>query len=348
MTTEALTPEVVRQFDEVAVKSGLQKDSALQLRDQFKTHYEDIADLRVQADTITDPENPVHTKLSREVRLMLREVRCDVENVRKALKADSLARGKAIDGYANVLKYMCEPVEERLLAIEQHEERKEQARIAALVEERSAALRAEDVDPSAYNLGVMDDATWDTTIAIAKQRKADRIEAERKAEADRLAREKADREARAKAEAEAKEARAQAEAERKARVAAEAKAKAEREAAEEVARREKAKADAALAKEREARQKAERDAAEAKRKEAERVAEEKAAAEAKAKAEAEAQAAAARAPDREKIMAFADSVRGMADVFPTVATEAGKSVRVVIVAQIEKFALWIEKQAETL
>ena len=349
---EALEPEVVtKELVKVQVQSGIQHDAAVALQKEFANYYAEIVELRAKALAVTNPEAETDQKIAREVRLGLKRVRCDVESARKTLKADSLARGKAIDGFANVLKYLCEPIEEKLAAVEQYAELKEAARIARLAQERTQALTTAGADPlaiAAYNLGIMDEATFDAVLAGEKKKLADKIEAERKAQAERVAREQADRIAREKAEAEAKQARAQAEAERKAREAAEAKAKAQREAAEEVARREKAKADAALAKEREARQKAERDAAEAKQKEAERVAAEKAAAEAKAKAEAEAQAAAARAPDREKIMAFADSVRGMADVFPTVATEAGKGVRVVIVAQIEKFALWIEKQAEAL
>jgi hypothetical protein len=52
--------------------------------------------------------------------------------VRKSLKEESLKRGKAIDGYANVLKYLCEPIEDKLFEIEQYAERKEAARVAAL------------------------------------------------------------------------------------------------------------------------------------------------------------------------------------------------------------------------
>jgi hypothetical protein len=355
---EVLKPEVVaNEIKTVVQKSGLAEDSALSLRGQFADFYNSIVEWREKAAMVTKPEDATHQKLAREVRLGLRRVRCDVENARKALKADSLARGKAIDGFANVLKYLCEPVEEKLAEVEQYAERQEAARVAAIVEDRTRALVELEADPSAYNLGAMDDETWVLVLSAAAENRRNRIEAERKAEAERIAREQADRIAREKAEAEAAAARAEAERERKAREAAEAKAKAEREkaeanarkareAAEAQARAEKAKADAKLKAEREAREKAEREAAEAKRKEQARIDAEKAAEAARAKAEAEAKRKAAAAPDREKIMAFAAQVRNL--VVPDMSTDAAQDIRDNVAAKCGQFAEWIEKQAEAL
>jgi hypothetical protein len=242
---EAVNVEVINeQLCEVEKTCNIAEDSALALRGQFSDYYGQIEYLRTLAATVSEPANPAHQRIAREARLGLRKVRCEVENVRKALKADSLARGKAIDGFANVLKYLCEPVENRLLEVEQYAERQEAARIAALVEERSEALRMVGGDPSAYNLAEMDDkAFYDLAEMVG------RMAEERAAEEKRIADEQA---ARAKAEAEEKErlraenARLQAEAKAKdaeaARLRAEAAAR-DREAAE--ARR---KADAEAAK----------------------------------------------------------------------------------------------------
>jgi DNA repair exonuclease SbcCD ATPase subunit len=347
VVVEVLEPEIVgKQLAKVETESGLGTDEALALRGQFAEYYNTITEWRGKAATVKDPENPAHQKIAREVRLGLKNVRCDVERVRKAMKADALARGKAIDGFANVLKYLCEPVEEQLAAVEQHAERKEQARVAALAAERLAMLAAEGADGAAYNLGVMDDATWALVLAGAKQARADREAAARQAEADRVAREQADRIAREKAEADAAAARAEAEKERKARAAAEAEAKAEREAADAKARAEKANAEAKLKAEREAREKLEREAAEAKRKEAERIATEKRIAAEKAAAEAEAKRKAAAAPDREKLATLAAAVRALP--IPELTSEAGATLAVTISNQRERFAAWIETQAAAL
>ena len=253
-------------------------------------------------------ENAIDRKLARECRLALREVRCSIEGVRKDAKADALRYGKAVDGMANVLKFLCEPEEERLEAIEQFEARKEAARIAALVAERSAALVAVNADTAAFNLGTMNAETWNTVIAAATKAKTDKEEAERQAEADRIKKE---------ADAAAERARIIAENERlkietAARVAAwlaeqkrleierqaaAAKAEAERKEAAAKAEAEQKKLQAKLDAERAARKQAE--AAEAKAKAeaaaaaeaaAKTAAKAKAALDAKAKAEAEAKA----------------------------------------------------------
>lgn len=375
---EVLEPEVVgSQLAEVERSAGVAGDTALALRGQFADYYNNIVTLRETAVQVTDPTNAVHQKIARTVRLGLKKVRCEVEATRKTLKADSLARGKAIDGFANVLKYLCEPIEEKLAAVEQYAERQEAARIAALVAERTASLVAVECDPTPYNLSVMDDATFALVLAGAKKQREERIEAERKAEADRIAREQADRIAREKADADAKAAREEAEKARKAQAAAEAKAekerkaaaakareieekaRAEREAAEAAARKAKAEADAKLRAEREAaearerelreaREKAEREFAAVQQREADRVASEKEAAAAKAKAQREAAEKAARAPDRDKIMRFAVAVRSLVNDVPEMKTDAGLVVTAAIVPQVERFANWIEQQAETL
>lgn len=343
---EVLAPEVVgQQLAEVEKSSGISDDSAVALRDQFSSYYEQIVDWREKAVMVTDPADAVHQNLARDIRLGLKRIRCDVETTRKTLKADSLARGKAIDGFANVLKYLCEPIENRLLAVEQYAERQEAARIAALTEERVKALIAAGAEPmtiQAYNLGVMDEPTFNAVLAGEKQKKTDREEAVRKAEAERVAREQSDRIAREKAEKEAAEARAMADKERKAREAVEAKARAEREAAEASARAEREAAEAKLTKEREERERLERVAASNARKEEERLAAERNAEELKRRAADKA----ARAPDRQKMMVFAQDIRNLN--LPVASTQAGKKVLGVIAEKRDAFANWVEKVAETL
>ncbi len=333
---EVLEPEVVgQQLEAVEKSAGLAEDRALALRGEFAPFYNRIVEWREKAELVTKPEDETHQKIAREVRLGLRKVRCEVENTRKALKADSLARGKAIDGFANVLKYLCEPVEEKLLAVEQYAERQEAARIAALVQERIAALAAVEADPTAYNLGQMDDETFALVLAAAKKRQAERVEAERKAESDRIAQEKADADERERVRAENERLKKEA-AEREAEAAKErarvdAERRKEREAAATKARELEAKAKA----ERDAREKVEREVAAAKAKEAARV-----------KAEVEAKAKAERAPDKEKILAYADSLMS---VLPTQCRnhDAAKIMNSVL-RRTGEHVDWIKQQAEAL
>lgn len=193
--------------------------------------------------------------------------------------------------------------------------------------------------------------------AEAEERERIRQENERlKAEAAAKEAElKAEREAAAKREAEAEAKRkAEREAEERARAEASAKADAERKAAEEAARREREAVEAKAKAEREALEaklKAEQEAKEKAEREA-KAAREKAEAEARAKAEEEAKEKArlaeqarkaASAPDREKILSFAEHVRGLK--LPEMATPEGEAAAKEIAKKVRSFAKWIGEQA---
>jgi hypothetical protein len=349
---------------DVIKREGVAESARTGLIQAFAPFHQQITTALEAARGVTDGANPSHQKVARACRLELRRVRCKVEDARKAAKADALRYGKAVDGLANVLKFLCEPEEERLDAIEKHAERIEAARVAQLVADRTAALVDVGVDPAIYNLATMDDATFDAAVETAKRMIAERQEAERRAEAERVQREKAEAEERARqraendrlrAEAEAREAAiaaerraaaeelARIESERqkerqaveKAQAEARARAEAERAQIEAERRREREKAEAALKAEREARAIAEFNAA---------AVREHAEAEAKAKAEAERRAA--QAPDREKIEAFATAVYAME--MPAMSTELGSQMANEIRDRVVALAEWVYQKSTEL
>jgi hypothetical protein len=369
---EVIEPEVMKR--ELAVLAPAEAEP---LKTAFLTMFGQAEKWVAQAKSIvvTDATDLRGMKLARETRLAIREIRCNGENARKKLKADIVLKGRAIDGIANVLKALCEPAEAHLEEQEKFAERAEAKRIADLVAVRSAELVALAVDPAFYRLGDMTPEAYAQLVASIKAAAAAKIEAERVAEAARIAAIEADKaerarvaaeNARLKAESEerekaakieretaakalsAAEAKAKAEREkaaaeaakaaeqaRKEREAIEAKAKAERDEAVRVAAEQKKIADAEALKEKQAREKAE----------AELAAQRKAAAD-KAAAETLAAQQAAAAPDRIKIVALANVVRGIA--IPEMSTENGKTARAEIAAKVEQFAKWIEGKAKAL
>ena len=361
---EVAVKVVTADLDKVNVASGIGDESAMEIRGKFGEFYNDIVSWRKQAEAITDPENAEQQAIARTVRLGLRRVRCDVETVRKSLKAESLSRGKAIDGYSNVLKHLCEPIEAQLMDVEKHAERQEEARVAVMVTERTTLIVDAEADPTAYNLAAMDEETFAIVLAGAVKRRDDRVEADRAAEAARIKKEADDKKEQdrvrveneklkadaVKAGAAAKVERAaaakvQADIEAKAAAkaaAVEAKAKTDREAAEAAATKELAAA--------EAKQKAANDTAQAEREKREAVERKathaKALADAAEQAKADAAAAAARAPDRDKITAIAVKMR--AATLPGMSTPEGKAAMEKIASQREKFAAWIDGIAEGL
>lgn len=355
---EILPPENKLAPLVLTIEPGLEQDTQQSLLTAFQGFYQSADEWRAKALSIqiTRPDQIREMKLARETRLALREIRIKADKRRKEMKEDSLRRGKAIDGAFNMLAHAIEPLERHLLEQEQFINRMEEERKAKLKIEREDALRP-FTDVTLYQLGEMDEATFNQLLETNRLGYAARQEAAKKAEAERIERERIEAEERAKREAAeaAERARIKAENERlKAeREAAEIAARAEREAAQAEARRiaeETRKEREAI----EAKAKAEREAAAAQARK-EREAREAAEAALKAK-EAEEQRkrdaalaaarAAAAAPDREKLTKLAADIRALK--IPLLTTAAGREIQDLIQTQVTKFAVWVENQTTKL
>jgi len=340
MTAEIAThqPETPKTDALAAITTDLEPESATSIRHAFGPIFDLAAEWTRRAAEIkvTSIDQKREMKLARESRLAVRDARLQVEANRKRLKESIVRRGKAIDGAANVLKDLLEPIEIYLLEQETFASRHEAARKDALRSAREEALRALGTDPKAFaNLGETDETTWESVLQTAKDAQAARLQAEKEAEEVRL---EAERIAAEKREAERKEkARLEAERIEREKAQAEENARLKRERDELEAQRATERAAARAETERVERElAAERAKAEAERKAAE---------ERRLAAEAEARAAAL-APDREKLRAFAAALRGLP--VPELTTEAGVKARSTLEAQLEKFARWVEKMGKDL
>jgi len=327
--------------------------------------------------TVTDATQVTEINASRQNRLKLRAVRIAADKTRKTLKEDSQKLGNAIQSIYNLLALDIEKEEKRLQDAEDFAERAEAERKEKLKQERTAALVNADAlaDLTGYDLGAMSDASFSNLLESTKMVVAARKAAAYKAESERiesariaaeeLARKEAERQAElAEAQKKAAEAAAMAKAEREAREKVEAEAKAREAAATaeakrlaDVARAEQIKRDAEIIAERsriksesDAREKAERDAklaAEAEAKKLRDAETARIAADAKAKSEREAaEKKAAQAPDKEKLLTFADSVAAL--TVPEVGTDAAKAVREEVTSKVRNFANWIRSQSANL
>ena len=337
--TKEISVEIVPQ------ELGLDKPSTLSLETAFSGFFQDAEEWKGKAEIITDP------KEARSARLELKSLRVSAEKRRKELKADSLRMGKAIDGANNILLAIIVPIEKNLEAIEKAEERRVAQELADLTACRMDKLTAFiDSETTMPNVGAMTDEQFqsflsdakllfDTKAEVARKaaEEAAKRQAEEAAERVRIAKEnealkkeaaerekamikkaKEDHEMRAKAAKEAEADRAKYEAEAKKAAAIRAK--------------EIAATEAIAAKERAAREKVEAEA-QALRDERLMVATQL----------AKARDAAEKAPDKEKLIALAASIRGLEN--PTLTSKGGKAITSKIGEQIEKFALWLEKEA---
>jgi hypothetical protein len=104
------------QLVTIIKESQLEQTKAQYILDNFQDYFKIASEWEIKASTIhvTNADQKTEMKMAREARLFLREKRIDVEKARKTLKEQSLREGKAIDGIANVLKALIEPIEQYL------------------------------------------------------------------------------------------------------------------------------------------------------------------------------------------------------------------------------------------
>jgi hypothetical protein len=121
------------QLQVIVRESGLEATKANYILIKFQDYFKIAAEWEQKAKTIkvTNADQKVEMQMARTGRLFLREKRIAIENARKELKEQALREGKAIDGIANVLKALIEPIEEYLEHQEKFVELKEQAKIEA-------------------------------------------------------------------------------------------------------------------------------------------------------------------------------------------------------------------------
>lgn len=332
-TIDADTGAIVLQPAE-----GLPPQTTTLIADGFGQFYAQANELRAKAAAIvvTSPDDKEQIAAAREHRLALKSIRVAADKTRKTMKEDSLRLGRAIDGAYNILEHAIKPLEQYLEDQEKIAERLEAERIANLRASRLERLREADPDHiHAVDVATYFDDQFEKVVSDVRALREIRIEREQREQAERIERERKEAEERERVRLENEQLKAE-------REAAEAKLR----EVEAKATAERAKAEAAERAEREAREKAEREARElreaAERREREAAAE-RAAAE---KAAAAAARKAARAPDKAKLLGFAQQVRLL--IVPDATTDDGKRVASEIAAKVEGFAKWIEAQTETL
>lgn len=115
---DSITPEVIpqNQLQTLVVQSGLPASKSQVLLERFTDHFKLAAEWAKKAKDIivTSGDQVVTIKHARAGRLLLKEKRLEIENIRKILKSDALKEGQAIDRIANFLKDLIIPTEEHL------------------------------------------------------------------------------------------------------------------------------------------------------------------------------------------------------------------------------------------
>ncbi len=302
------------QLQVILKGQGIAKENITQLLEAFGAPFEAAGEILKDYKTIvvTDVSQTDLMTKAREKRLNLKKTRVEVEHKRKQLKEESQKTGRAIDNVAAFVKQIIEPAEEYLEVQEKFRELK-----AAEEAAKRKSLRIEQLnkwvdEPSLYNYEFLDDKQFGELVDSLKTNYENKIEEAKKAEEERAAREKAyllEQEsirvdnARLRAEAEAKESALALERE---------KAEQQRKVLEAQAAKERAEAQAKLEEERKAREAVEKIEVDRKAAESALLAQQE-----------EVKRKALLAPDKEKLISFADVIERLE--LPNVANrEAGK------------------------
>jgi len=301
--------------------------------------------LQIYNDVITKELTESTCKEAGELRRKLVKVRTGIAEIHKTQKAFFLAAGRFVDAWKNKETAPVEQMETNLEQIENHFINIEKQRIADLEATRTEQLlQYTEIMPG--SLGLMQDDVFQAYLAAQKTADEAKIAAEKQAEHDRIAREKAEAEERERIRIENDRLKKEAEEREKAieaeRIEAEKKLAAER---AEAAAKQKAIEDAA---------RIEREKAEAER--AKLAAELKAKEDAEAKAKAEAERIeqeriasankAAKAPDKDKLKAFVQSIT--LPELPELKSAETKAVAAVITEKFKAFKVWAEQQIENV
>lgn len=173
---------------EITNKAGLAVEHSKALIEGFTPYMKAVSEIAEEAKTIkvTDETQVETMALAGIKRKEIAKKRIELEKHRQVTKARALAESKAIDGLANVIKAIIEPVEQYLLEQENYAKYKEEARLNALYEQRVNELSKYVEDISVFDIKNMSEEVYAKLVVNAKEAKEKAIKAEQEAEQERI------------------------------------------------------------------------------------------------------------------------------------------------------------------
>lgn len=178
---------------ELALQEEVSLETQENLKEIFNPFFDQAQQWKEKADglVVSDSGQVELIKQAREARLALKNIRVDVEKKRKELKEESLRKGKAIDGMANVIKYLIQPIEKHLQDQEDFPKIQEAKIKAQLKEDRQNELSKYEIDTSFFQLDEMDEESYlqlleNSRIAYEEKKKEQQRLENLKIESERL------------------------------------------------------------------------------------------------------------------------------------------------------------------
>lgn len=170
-------------------ESGLNDERKLALKGSFDDFIYIAQEWESKAKEIhvTDSSQKDLMKMAKEGRLLLRQKRLDIENLRKTIKEQPLRECQAIDSVAKAFKDLITPIEDYLKEQEEFEKRENEAKLNQLINERGEALKQYGVDVQYLDLGNMPEPMFEMLLSSSKITHEQKIKEEKQAEERSLA-----------------------------------------------------------------------------------------------------------------------------------------------------------------
>lgn len=190
---------------EAIEKAKVEKETAISLTTRFEPFEQQANEWKEKAFSlvVTDVNQSDLMATARESRLAIRQVRLSVDKLHKELKEDSLKKGQVLDLIKRTLLGMIEPIETHLEKQENFKEIKEAEEITARYNERHALLKPYEFVVGQFKdlpIGTMNQDAFDTFLMGLKVQKE-----QREAEQAELERQRKENEDNARKEAEIKD-----------------------------------------------------------------------------------------------------------------------------------------------
>ena len=136
----------INEFELLLESSDIKQSAYLNLYNEFKECFDLAKEWEEKAKTIivTHEDQTEDILRARTGRLFLRDKRIMVEKKRKEIKEEHLKKCKAIDGMANILKSLIEPIEDYLMRQEKFVEIREKEKIRLENEKRIEEEKVEN------------------------------------------------------------------------------------------------------------------------------------------------------------------------------------------------------------
>lgn len=167
---------------------GLPESKALQIRAVYEPMIKMLEDFEgAYNELMAEEQTPEKCKRAKALRLKIARVRIDADKARKEHKRDALLTGRAIDGFCNTFILGIGNKEKELKEVENCYERQEEERVAKIQAEREAELAKYSVTIQTPDmLGRMTEDVWINCLNGVKLNWEAVKEAERKAEEERI------------------------------------------------------------------------------------------------------------------------------------------------------------------